>query len=264
MKSRTPFPKTALHKQDMSTPAGQAGLCDAEAAAEIAALVSDISFTDRRADLRSGSQWTVYVHPWPTASPDLFDALLAITPRSLEVGSAHGMRLCLHRDNITWLSDEEADARGQIWFRNLPCGSFRVAMASVPTPRTALANEAGLASGVFGVLREDDALAAQSDAQVSHAGVDPRWRLFRPADRRLKALLEENPDTGRSTLLLTTGFPDLAGASVSYAFGEQQGSAKLRWANDAQQWCSHVALAGSFPDLAAALPLIVISVGTDG
>jgi len=54
-----------------------------QSGAEIVALLADMEFTDRRAALRSGRDWVVYVHPWQIeATEDRFDALVSFVPQT--------------------------------------------------------------------------------------------------------------------------------------------------------------------------------------
>ena len=218
--------------------------------AELSGLLSAIEFTALQGAWQTGPSWLVYVHPWEGAEPGFFDALISLSARGPELAGARGVRLSLRRDNIVWLAAEGTDERGQVWFRNLPAGTFRIATASpAPAPKE---EEAALAGA------SEDLLAAQSTPPPADRLAPCGWRFFRLPDRRVSALLEETHDAWKSSLLVSTTDPALADAKVRFAFGELTGSVELGKAEAPARWSARAVLKRRFPALARELPRFTV------
>lgn len=109
----------------------------APALEELAALLEQLSFSDRNADLRSGTHWSVYVHPWlHDEDDDRFDALVTATPLTgLPPETCAGAGLILASGNVLHRAARPMNERGQIWFRDLPVGEFRTHSSVLPAVR---------------------------------------------------------------------------------------------------------------------------------
>jgi len=244
----------------MSTTLGNTVERGPAAQAELDSLLAGIEFSHRQAALRTGRFWVVYIHPWLREEPDYFDALISISPQCPEAGAPQGLFLILHRENVIWLTDGAVDRRGQIWFRNLPHGDFRVGAASEPASADHAAGGFALANDK---LAARDAFAAKSAAPDAPRGTVRPWLLFRLPDRRVTALLEEERDSLRTSLLIRTSDTALADSLVRFTIGDQTGALLLGRDEAASQWDARVSLPGSLAVLARTPPRFVITPASD-
>lgn len=227
----------------------------AERLRELAGLVAHLSFTHERADYREGPHWSVYAHPWQ--SPEEkggFDALIHMTPRTSDMDTGLELPLIVRCGNRHWLPGPGKTARQgvhQVWFRDLPVEEPDREQDPVPfTARLCLSE-----GGVEGVKQGDEVgpgdplwterrLAASSGdrTQEKHPS-EPH--IYYPHDRRIVFLLEEG-DRGEVVLTVDTEAPELEGATVRFAFGQEVREVRLGPADPPGVWTGRCPLSVSF------------------
>jgi hypothetical protein len=213
--------------------------------APLAALLAQLRFTHERADYLEDTQWTVYAHPRVSDKEGHFDALIHITPRSAETGTAQGIRLVAERGNTIWLPAGRTNRRGQVWFPELPFGDFSARLADVkvkpdkPEP-----------------VQKRAMHGAPAQAQRPEASRATPWNYYLD-DRRVIAILAQRRD-GRAELTVGTEAPELAGAVVRFSLGEETGTIILSAHGSSGFWRGTEPLQQTFDAAQASVPSFVI------
>lgn len=214
--------------------------------AELADILSQLGFTAERADLREGTYWSVYAHPWVGEDERYFDALISVTPLRPEVGARHGLQLAVQRGNTFWLASGATNQRGQAWFKQLPVkGCFNVRLAKPKEEEAAAADALAAASQAAAA----DALAA--------AGQEERPRIFYLPDHRVVASLGEDT-RGQAVLTIETEAHELAGALVRFELGQQTDEVPLMPTDPPGVWSGRFILDQPFQAVKAEIPTFAL------
>lgn len=215
--------------------------------APLAALLAQLHFTHERADYLEDTQWTVYAHPRVSDKEGYFDALIHITPRSAETGTAQGIRLIVERGNTIWLPRGRTNRRGQVWFPELPFGDFSARLADV----------AEVKPEEYEQIQERLALrGAPAQVQLPEASRATPW-VYYLDDRRVIALLEQGTD-GQVVLTVETEERALAGSVIHYVIGGETGEVTLPSTDSLDVWRQTVSLQQTFEAAQASVPTLVI------
>jgi hypothetical protein len=207
---------------------------------ELSDLLSQLSFTDERADYREGTHWAVYAHPWVGEEEGCFDAQVTVIPRSSETVSCQGLRLRVCRGNTIWLNDGVTNQRGQAWFKQLPLGPFSACLVDA-------------AGSEDQVPEEELAVTAESFDHPPQEESRLEPRIYYLPDRRLVALLEQG-ENGCAVLTIETEKPELADAVVRFTLGQETGEIPLKPTDPPGAWSGHCELKLSFRTAETCVP----------
>jgi hypothetical protein len=239
---------------------------------ELSDLLSQLSFTDERADYREGTHWAVYAHPWVGEEEGCFDAQVTVIPRSSEAVSHQGLRLRVCRGNTIWLNDGVTNRRGQAWFKQLPLGRFSACLVDIAGSEDQVPEkELALAADSFDRPPQESFMSFQDTTpqenvtqailpadRIDHvtfseeeSSTEPRTYYL--PDRRLVALLEQG-ENGCAVLTIETEKPELAGAVVHFTLGQETGEIPLKPTDPPGAWSGHCELKLSFRTAETCVP----------
>ena len=177
---------------------------------ELALLLGQLRVTDRFADLQQGHFWRVYAQSHPAKMENSFDILVHMFATGSGLSSdCQGLRVALQeKDGIYWLTPNQVNHHGQVWFKNVGPGCYHV----VP-------DHAQLHADMRGTTARRAAAASQPEDDL---------RIFYPEDRRMRVDLMRLSKTGKTELTVSTQAEELANMKVEFVIGDVSGTLVLK------------------------------------
>ncbi len=209
---------------------------------DLASLLTQVRFSHEHADYKESRIWRIFVYP-RKGKGDRFDALLSVIPRRGREELGAELLLTLSGGGKFWLVNGPTNAKGQVWFRDLPSGEYAPHLGTMPLlpPRVPVANERP---------------AASSKRNVNPHPPDA-WPSYVLADRRISAALQQET-SGLAVLTWKTLEPELAGMRIGFQIAGESGEVLLNPRGRSTRPTARWTLQQSYEQVAAFLPRFTI------
>ena len=209
---------------------------------DLASLLAQVCFSHEHADYKESRIWRIFVYP-RKGKGDRFDALLSVIPRRGRKELGAELLLTVNGRGKFWLANGPTNAKGQVWFRDLPPGEYAPHLGTMPlpAPHIPVANKRPAAS----VKRNVNSRSAEA------------WPSYVLADRRISAALQKER-SGLAVLLWKGLEPELAGIRIAFQIAGETGEVLLHPRGRSTRPTARWTLQQPYEEIASFLPRFTI------